>query len=141
MVQEAQQTKDQQSHILFLLLIYCFQVAARSTSPCMTTVFHARLYGRFTKIKSKLRRNKFYRTNQSSNFLGGCFSNRYVRAPIQFRRERQPKHLKRWFFLKNRPIRFYINSTCVIRSVKHNKLSFPSIKIKKPLPALVQSAL
>ena len=30
----------------------------------------------------------------------------------------QPQHLKRWFFLKNEPIHFHINSTSVIRLVK-----------------------
>ena len=56
-----------------------------------------------------------------------------VLAPIQFRREGQPHHLKRWFFLKNRPTHFHINRTIVIRPVKWNQLSFPSIKINKPL--------
>ena len=65
----------------------------------MTTVFHAWPYGRFIEIQSNLRRKKLHRTNQGSNFLGGSFSNRdNVRAPIQFRRESQPQHLKRWIF-------------------------------------------
>ena len=47
--------------------------------------------GRFIEIKSNLRRNKFYKTNQGYNFLGGSFSNRdNVRAPIRFGRERVP---------------------------------------------------
>ena len=37
------------------------------------------------------------------------------------------------FFLKNRPIHFHINRTIVIRPVKRNQLSFPSIEINKPL--------
>ena len=50
--------------------------------------------------------------NEGSNFLGGSFGNRdNARAPIQFRRERQPQHLKRLFFLKNRSICFHVNST------------------------------
>ena len=70
------------------------------TSPDMTTVFHARSYGRFIEIQSNFRKNKLdNRTNQGSNFRGVSFSNRIsVRGPIQFRRESQPKHLKRWFF-------------------------------------------
>ena len=41
-------------------------------------------------------RKKLHRTNQSSNFLRGSFSNRdNVRNPIQFRGEGQPQHLKR----------------------------------------------
>ena len=89
------------------------------------TMFHTWPYGRFIKIQSNFRSNK---SRQGSNFLGGSFSNRdNVRAPIQFRREGQPQHLKRWFFLKNRPIHFYINSTSVIRPVKWNQLIMKSI--------------
>ena len=92
-------------------------MAARSTSPDITTVFHARPY---------LRRRKLHRTNPDSNFLGGTFSNRdNVRAPIQFGRERQPQHSKGGCFLKNVPIHFRINSTSVIRPIKQNQLSFP----------------
>ena len=55
----------------------------------MTSVFHALLYGRFTKIQSNLRRTKLHRSNQ------GTFSNwDNVRAQIQFRRESQSQHLK-----------------------------------------------
>ena len=105
----------------------------------MTTVFHAWPYGRFIEIQSNLRRKKLHSTNQGSNFLGGSFSNRdSVRAPIQIRRESQPQHLKRCFFLKNRPIHFHINSTSVFKPVKQNQLSFSSIEINKPLPAPVQ---
>ena len=57
----------------------------------MTTVFHARLHDQFIEIQNKLRRKKLHRTTQGSNFLGDGFSSRdNVRAPIQFRRERQP---------------------------------------------------
>ena len=35
-------------------------------------------------------------------------------------------------------INFKINTTCVIRPIKQNQLSFNSIKINKPLPASVQ---
>ena len=53
----------------------------------MTTVFHARMYGRFIEIQSNLRKVKLHGMNQGSNFLGGNFSNRgNVRVPIQFRR-------------------------------------------------------
>ena len=51
------------------------------------------------------------RTNKSSNFLRGSFSSRdNVRAQTQFTRERQPQHLKRWFFLKNRSTYCHINT-------------------------------
>ena len=65
----------------------------------MTTVFHAwYMEYRFIEIRAHLRRKKLHRMNQGSNFLGGSFSNRdNVRAPIQFRRESQPQHLKSWF--------------------------------------------
>ena len=104
-VQERQQVKDQQS---------CISVFVAFCS-------HAWPYGRFIEIQGNLRRKKLHRTNQGSNFLGGSFSNRKnIGAPIQFRRESQPQHLKRLFFLKNRPIHFDINSTGVFRPVEQN---------------------
>ena len=104
----------------------------------MTTVFYAWPYGRFIEIQSKISRKKLHRTNQDSNFLGGSFNNRNNgRVPIPFRRESQPQHLKRWFFLKNRPVHFHINSNSVIRQLKRNQLSFSSIEINKPIPAPV----
>ena len=115
--------KDQQSYISVSVAYPAqqSQVATRSTSPDMTAVFHIWPYGTFIEIQSNLRRKKLHRTNHSSNFLGGSFSNRdNVRAPIQFRRESQPQHLKRCFILKNRPIHFHINSTSVFRPVKRN---------------------
>ena len=39
----------------------------------MTTVSHAWLYDRFTKIQSNLSRKKLCRINQGSNFLWGSF--------------------------------------------------------------------
>ena len=106
----------------------------------MTIVFHAWPNVRLTEIQSNLRRKKRHRTNQGSNFLGGSFSNRNnVRASIQFGRERQPQHLKRRIFLKNRPIHFHINSTSLIRLIKQNQLSFSSIEINKPIPAPIHS--
>ena len=93
----------------------------------MTTVFHARPYGRFIEIQNNVRRKKVHRTSQDSNFLGDSFSNRdNIRVPNQFRRERQPQLHKRLFFLKNRPINFHI---------KQKKFSFSSTAISKPLPA------
>ena len=106
----------------------------------MTTVSHTRSYGRFIEIESNLRRKKLHRINQDSKFLGGSFSNsNNVRAPIQFRRKRQPQNLKRWFFLNNRPIHFHINRTSVIWPVKQNQLSFSSTEVNKQLPAPVHS--
>ena len=100
----------------------------------MTTPFHARVYGRFIELQSNLMRKKLYRTNQGSNFLAGSQSNRdNVRSPIESKREIQT-HLKRCFFLRNRPIHFEINSTSVNRPIKQNKSSFCSIEINNPLP-------
>ena len=68
----------------------------------MTTVFRSWPYGRFIEIQSYLRRKNFHRTKHVSNFLGDNFSNRdNIRAPIKFRRESQPQHLKKWFSIKN----------------------------------------
>ena len=82
----------------FFQLIQQFQVASRRTRPDMTTVFHVKPSGAFIEIKSNLRRKKLCRTNWSSNFLGGSFSNRdNVRAPFQLTREKQPQHLTKVF--------------------------------------------
>ena len=100
----------------------------------MTTVVSP--YGRFIKIQSNLRREKPHRKTQGSNFLGGHFSNRdNVRVPIQFRRERQPQHLKRLLFHKNTPNYFHITSNSVTWPLKQDRLSFFSTEINKPLPA------
>ena len=81
---------------------------------------------------------KLHRKKQSPNFLRGSFSNAdNARAPIQFRGEDQPQHLKK-FFLKSRPIHFHINRTIVIRSVKQNQASFPSTETNKPLLTPIQ---
>ena len=67
----------------------------------MTTVFHVRLYGTFIEKQCNLRRNKLHRMNQGSNCLGWNFSNiDNVRAPIQFRREKQLQHLYKIIFPK-----------------------------------------
>ena len=55
--------------------------------------------------------------------------------PIQFRREKQSRHLKRWFFLKKTTNPFIFTSTPDLLQ-RSNKLSFSSIEINKPLPAL-----
>ena len=49
-------------------------------------------------MQSNPRGKKFHRTNQGSNFLGGSFSSGdNVSIPIQFRRESQLQHLKRFW--------------------------------------------
>ena len=70
----------------------------------MTTVFHARLFGRFREIQNNLRRKKLNRTNQSSNSLEGSFSSRdNVTTVIQFRRERQTEHFENDFSSRKDP--------------------------------------
>ena len=113
------------------------QVPTRSTSPDMTTVFYARLDGRFIKIQNNLRRKKLHKTNQGSNFLGGSFSNRdNVRASTQFRRESQLQHPRRWYFLKNRPIHSHINGTSVICTSRNWRLSQSELLSKNSGPFL-----
>ena len=59
--------KDQQPSISVFIAYPTIQVATRSTSPDMATIFHAWTYGRFIKIQSNLRRKKLHRTNQGPN--------------------------------------------------------------------------
>ena len=95
-VQEKQQVKDHQSCITIFVAYPASQSSSHEHSPDMTTIPHAWSYGRFIKIQSNLRGKKLHRTNQTSNFLGGSFSDKdNVRAPIQFGRESQQQHLKR----------------------------------------------
>ena len=86
---------DQQSYTLASIAYLTYKVAARSTTPDMAIVFHARLYGKFIEIKSNHRRKKRQRKNQGSNFIGGCFSNReIIRPPLKFRRKIQSQCYK-----------------------------------------------
>lgn len=80
-----------------------------------------------------------YKYNNMSNlmkeFTRGLKRND-VRAPIQFSRERQLQHLKR-FFIKDRPVHSHINRHTFIQKIKRNNLTLSSTD--KPLSALVQS--
>ena len=126
-VQERQQVLDQQFYISVF-------VSCQTYPLSRATLFHARPHSRFVETKSNLKRKKLHRMNSDPNFLRGSFSNRdNLRVPIQ------TQHLKRWFFLKNRPIYFHINYTVIISPVKWNKLSFSRIYIKKALPARTSS--
>ena len=119
---------------LFLQLIYHIQWATGNASPDVSVGFHARPYSRFMELKSNIEQKKTS-INQVSNFLWDCFSSRDdARAPIQFRRETQSQHLKRWFFIEKWPIRFHINTTAVLWMVKWSKLSFSSIETSHFLP-------
>ena len=97
----------------------------------MAVVFLSRPYGRFTEIKSNLRKMK------APIFLKTVLAIETVTTL----RERQSQYLKRYFFLKKRPIHFHINSTRVIRPAKQNNLRFSSVEINKPLDAPVCSVL
>ena len=122
------QMKDEQSNISVLVAYLIFPSSSYDHRPRNDNII-ARLYRRFIEIHNNFRRKKPHRTNQSFNFQRGSFINRdNARAPIQFRRERQPKNLKRWFFFKNRPIHFQITYTSVIRLFKQTKLSFSALK-------------
>ena len=58
--------KDQQLCISAFVAYLIIPIATRGTSPDMTTVFHARMCGRFIEILSNLGRKKLHRTNQGS---------------------------------------------------------------------------
>ena len=96
-----QQVKDQQSWISVLMTYPIIPSSKQehqpkdgNSIPCMTDL---------QRYKANSREKIFIewvnKTNKSSNCLGGSFSNRdNVRASIQFGRENEPQHLKRWFF-------------------------------------------
>ena len=101
-----------------------FQVATKSTSSDLTTVFQVWSYGRFIQrereIQSNLRRKKRHRMNQGSNFLGGTFSSRnYVRAPIQFRRESHISILRDDFPSRTDPSIFTSIATKLVDFFQH----------------------
>ena len=60
----------------------------------MTTVFVAMPYSRFIEIQINLSRKKHHRTNQRSNLETLLATGDSVKAPIQFRREKQPQHVR-----------------------------------------------
>ena len=109
-VQERERVKDQQSWIS--IFVAYLTISSRISCPDMTAVFHAWPYGKFIEIQSQFRRKKLHKTNQGANFLGLSLRNRdNIRAPIQIRREIQPKLLKTGVLLKNRSIHCWL---CII---------------------------
>ena len=102
---ERQLVLDQLSYIPFSVTNQGYiQVALWNTSSDMATLFQAKPYGGFIKIKSNLGRKKLHRTNQVFNFVGSSFSNGdNVTAPIQFRRERHLRILKYDFSSRTDP--------------------------------------
>ena len=81
----------------FLQLIQYIHIATGSTSPDMATVFHAKWYDIFIKIKSSLRRKNLI--ERIKQFF--CSGDK-VTASIQFTRETQSQHLKDGFFFLER---------------------------------------
>ena len=106
-VQEREKVKDQQSWIS--IFVAYLTISSRISCPDMTAVFHAWPYDKFIEIQSQFRRKKLHKTNQGANFLGLSLRNRdNIRAPIQIRREIQPKLLKTGVLLKNRSIHCWL---------------------------------
>ena len=69
-VLENQQLKGQQCYIpVSVGFIQNIKEITMKTSPEMTTVFHARLYGIFIEKKSNLKRKKLHKKNQGYNSL------------------------------------------------------------------------
>ena len=73
------------------------------------------------RYSAATRKRNFMEQIRTAIFMESFSDKNNVKGPIQFRRERQPQHLKRWFFLKSRAIHFHINTTSVIRTVKLNQ--------------------
>ena len=122
-VQERQQGKDQQSYISVFVVF--------PGSPAQTWQQYFPRMAVWQIYEDTEQPQEKETSENESSFSNGD----NLRAPIQFRRESQPQHLKRLFFLKNRLIHCHNNSTGVIRLVKWNQLSFWSIEINKPLLA------
>ena len=122
----------------FLELIQQFQVATRSTSPYMNTVFHAWPYGRFIEIRATSGERNFIEWIKAPIFLEAVLAIETMQEPQSSLEEKvNPSILKIIFPHEQTHPRD--NSTSVIRPVKQSKLSFSSIEINKPLPASVHS--
>lgn len=101
---------------LYSLSNICNQSWYDNNIPCKLSI-------RLMETKQYIRRSQFYRKNHRSNFLRHRLINRQnVRRPIKIRRDRQAKHPRLWFFIKDRTIYFPIDS---IRA-----MSFPGAEIK-----------
>ena len=124
--------KDQKSCISIFVacsIFVIFQVATRSTSPDMTTVFHTWPSSRFIEIQSNLRRKKLHETNQGSNFLGGSCSNRdNVRSQSNLEEKVNHSILKDYFSSRTDPSIF--TSTAPVFLDQSNTISciFPALK-------------
>ena len=134
---QVRQVKDHQSYIP--VFVGCLTIPSSSQKHQFrnNSSIKCKVVWQINIDTKQTQEKKLHRKNQGCNFLGGSFTNRdYVRALIKFIRERQPQHLKRWFFFQNRATHFHISDTGVFRPVK--RLSFPSNEINKPLIVPVQ---
>ena len=111
----------------FLYLIQQIQVATRNTSPDMAAVFHAWPCSRFIEIQNNLRRKKLHRTNQSSNFLGGSFSDRdNKRPPVQ--EKLNPTILKNDFSSRTDPSIFTWIAPVLLDWLNETSWVFPALQ-------------
>ena len=79
-------------------------------------------------IDREQEKNKLHRMNLAPNFLGGSFRNRdNLTASLQWGRESQAQHLKRCFFLKNRPIHVQIVEPVLLDQSNKPRV-FPTLK-------------
>ena len=142
-VHNGRQLKDQNFYISVSVVYLTFTSSSKEHPPRLDNSIPWTFVWYLLGTKDYPRRKKLHRNSQGTNFLRDGISNRVnVRAPIQFRRKRQPQYLERCFcYFKSKPINFHINITKVIRQVRQNKLSFLSIEIRKALPARVYSVL
>ena len=93
----------------------------------MATLFNVRPYGRFIETKSNSGRNK--ERIKVPIFLHAISAIEKMQEPRSNLKERQFRHLKKWFFLNIKPTLFHIKSTRGIGPVKRNKLRFSSVEI------------
>ena len=82
-VQERQKVKDRQSYLFVFVAYLTFPNSSKEQQPKHeNNIPYKVVWQIFRDRESNHRRN--HRTNQSSNFPGGSFNNRYnVKAPIQ----------------------------------------------------------
>ena len=112
------------STCMFLWLIQQFPVAVRSTSPDMTTVFHTWPDGRFMEIQSNLRRNRFHKMNQGSNFLWGSFNSK---PQSNLEKKVNPSILKDDFSSRADPSIFISMTTVIWDQSNETSWIFPAL--------------
>ena len=120
---------DQQSYIPDIPVAVAYPADPSSNYVHMTTVLHGIPHRRFIKIKGNPEKRNFIEWRLQ--FSGSNFIKRdSVKTTIQFMRERQSRHLKKWFFANDGPIYFYINGT-IWQTLFHGINFIFRIKLKK----------